>query len=86
MEQVFLEYISGNMKKVTGRSQHGFGFSKGKSCLTTLIALYNIVSGSVAKERAGDAIYLDFSSRHCFPLYSCIQVTTLQSGGEQLCR
>lgn len=84
MEQVFLECISGHMKKKTGSSQHGF--TEGKSCLTTLIALYSIVTGSVLKVRAGDAIYLVFSLRYCIPQYSYIQVTTLQSGGEQLDR
>lgn len=84
MEQVFLECISGHMKKMTGSSQHGF--TEGKSRLTTLIALYSIATGSVLKVRAGDAIYLVFSLRYCIPQYSYIQVTTLQSGGEQLDR
>lgn len=40
-------------------SQHRF--SKGKSCLTNLIAFHNITTGWVDVSRAVDIVYLDFS-------------------------
>ncbi|GAB0210022.1 mitochondrial enolase superfamily member 1 [Grus japonensis] len=60
MEQLILGVINKHVeeKKVIGSGQHGF--TKGKSCLTNLIAFYDDMTGWVDKGRAVD-VYLDFS-------------------------
>jgi len=61
MEQLILEVIIKEVeaKKVIRSSQHGF--TKGKSCLTNLIAFYDDMTGWLDEERAMDVVYLDFS-------------------------
>lgn len=60
MEQLILETICKCMRdKVIGSSQHGY--KKGETCLTNLVAFYDEVTGMVDKQRAVDAVYLDFN-------------------------
>jgi len=61
MEQLILEAIIKQVeeKKVISSSQHGF--TKGKSCLTNLIAFYDDMTGWVDEGRAVDVVQLDFS-------------------------
>ncbi|CAM4502351.1 unnamed protein product [Lepidochelys kempii] len=60
MEQVLKESILKHLeeKKVLRNSQHGF--TKGKSCLTNLIAFYDEITGFVDERKAVD-VFLDFS-------------------------
>lgn len=58
MEKMLLESISKHMK-VIGISQHGF--TKGKSCLSNLIAAYSEMASLMDKGRAVDVFYLNFS-------------------------
>ena len=61
MEQLILEVTIKQVeeKKVISSGQHGF--TKGKSCLTNLIAFYDGMTGWVDEGRAMDVVYLDFS-------------------------
>ncbi|GAB0178104.1 mitochondrial enolase superfamily member 1 [Grus japonensis] len=61
MEQLILGVINKHVeeKKVIGSGQHGF--TKGKSCLTNLIAFYDGMTGWVDEGRAVDVVYLDFN-------------------------
>ncbi|CAM5090545.1 unnamed protein product, partial [Natator depressus] len=61
MEQVLKESILKHLdeSKVIRNSQHGF--TKGRSCLTNLIAFYDEITGSVDEGKAVDVLFLDFS-------------------------
>ncbi|PKU35648.1 rna-directed dna polymerase from mobile element jockey- hypothetical protein [Limosa lapponica baueri] len=61
MERLFLGIISKHMeeKKAIRSSQHQF--TKGKSCLTNLIAFYDGMTGCRDERRVVDVVYLVFS-------------------------
>jgi len=61
MEQLILQVIIKQVKekKAIRSSQHGF--TKGKSCLTNLIAFYDGTTDWLDEGRAVDVVYHDFS-------------------------
>ncbi|CAM5075194.1 unnamed protein product [Eretmochelys imbricata] len=61
MQQALKESILKHLeeRKVIRKSQHGF--TKGKSCLTNLIAFYDKITGSVDEGKAVDELFLDFN-------------------------
>ncbi|KAK4829917.1 hypothetical protein QYF61_007640 [Mycteria americana] len=61
MERILLEVICKHIKdrKLIRSSRHGF--TKGKSCLAKLIAVYDEMTSSVDRGRASDIVYCSFS-------------------------
>ncbi|CAM5107999.1 unnamed protein product [Eretmochelys imbricata] len=61
MEQVLKESIWKHLEERKGIRNSQHGFTKGKSCLTTLIPFYDEITGSVDEGKAVDVLFLDFS-------------------------
>ncbi|GAB0207824.1 mitochondrial enolase superfamily member 1 [Grus japonensis] len=61
MEQFILGALTKCMQDNQGIRPSQHGFMKGRSCLTSLISFYDLVTHLVDKRKAVDVIYLDFS-------------------------
>ena len=61
MEQIILREITRHMQDNRGIRPSQHGFTKGRSCLTSLISFYDLVTRLVDEGKAADVVYLDFS-------------------------
>ncbi|CAM5111572.1 unnamed protein product [Natator depressus] len=61
MEQVLKESILKHLEERKGIRNSQHGFTKGKSCLTNLIAFCDEITGSVDEAKVVDVLFLDFS-------------------------
>ena len=61
MESIIKDEISRHMNifKIINGSQHGF--TKGRSCLTNLLKLFEKATDAIDKGKPFDCIYLDFA-------------------------
>lgn len=61
MEQILLEVITKHAEEQNVMRSSQYEFTRGKSCLTNLIAVCDGMAGWIDKRRAVAVVYLDFS-------------------------
>ena len=82
MQQLLLDAISEQLeKKIIRRNK--YRFTKGKSCSTSMVAFYDVITTWVDEGTALDFVYLDFSKAFDIVTYNILLIRFQECGIEE---